>query len=488
MRLDDVHPDHHALWIDPDDPRVIWNGNDGGLNVSHDGGRTFLKVNNLPLAQCYTVNFDMETPYRIFSGLQDNGVNMGPSDFEYGLRDRQWTMILGGDGAFTAPDPREPGVVFAEFQFGSLYRIDIRDQTKTAQIQPRPGDAAAGAYRFNWLSPFMLSRHNPSTLIMGANKVLMSVDRGDHWFEISGDLTDRENTDGDVPFATIVSLDESPFTPQVIYAGTDDGNVWVTRNRGGAWEKINAGLPDKWVTRIEASRHQPGRVYLTQIGYREDDFSAYVFVSEDYGKNWSSIKADLPDEGINVIREDPENPDLLFLGTDLTAYASLDRGKSWISLRADLPTQAVYDMRIHPRESDLVIGTHGRGVFILPLAVLRRVTPEILAEPLHIFPPQAAEVRGRGGRAKLDLFCGTASKVEVRVLDAEGKALKSWNLEAARGLHSLEWDLIPQGGRRPVPAGAYRIEARTQNAAAEATLEISHSRRPRGAVLSEPEG
>lgn len=464
--LYDVHPDHHALWIDPNDSDVLWLGNDGGLNVSYDAGRTFQKINNIPLAQCYTVNFDMQTPYNIYTGLQDNGVNMGPSDFVFGRRDKQWHMILGGDGAFVYPDLQDPDTIYAAFQFGSIFRLNQADGSRT-NIKPEL-KTIQPPYRFNWMTPFMISRHNPYTLILGANKILKSVDRGDSWIEISPDLTDRENIYGNVPFGTMTALDESPFTPEVIYAGTDDGNVWVTRNMGKSWDRITDGLPKKWVTRIEASRFAPGRVYLSLIGYREDDFSTYVYASENYGKTWTSIKGNLPDEGVNVIREDPENENVLYLGTDLTAYVSIDRGRTWHSLRSNLPTQAVYDMRIHPREKDLIIGTHGRGVFIMPVEKIQQLTPEVLKKEAHLYPiPEARLVPPRFARflpapagAKMEFWAAAPGPATLTVKDAGGALVKSLSVQAGKGMNIVDWDLIPEGSKTPVKPGEYIVELR----------------------------
>lgn len=381
--VNQVHGDMQSLWIDPNDSRRLLLGNDGGVDISYDAGTTWQAIDNLPLGQCYTVHYDFQKPYRIYTGLQDNGVNMGRSDFRLGQRKDPWVIVMGGDGAFSQTEPRNPNILYAAFQFGSLFRINHQADTQTF-IQPKSEDKNA-PYRFNWLAPFIVSPHNPYTLYMGGNKMLKSVNRGDSWFEISPDLTRQENTHGDVPFATIVALDESPLAAGFLYAGTDDGNLWVKKGSSAGWEKITEGIPAKWVTRVVASKYKKGRLYITLTGYREDDFNTYVFASENYGETWTSLKANLPEEALNVIREDPVNENILYLGSDLGIYITLDRGKTWQSLKNNLPTNAVYDMRVHPREKELIIGTHGRGVFIISVAAIQKMTPEILAKPLYLF-------------------------------------------------------------------------------------------------------
>ncbi len=447
-----VHADMHALWIDPKQPKRLLLGNDGGLNISYDEGESWQKINNIPLAQCYTIHFDYQEPYNVYTGLQDNGVNVGPSDYRKGRRKNGWEMLLGGDGAFVQAQPDDPNTVYAEFQFGFIFRLD-RAKQQMKSIRPKSSDKN-NPYRFNWLSPFLVSPHNPMTIYMGANKVLQSVNRGNDWIEISPDLTRRKNTDGDVPFATIVALDESPFTPGLLYAGTDDGRVWVKRDIQSPWQAIETGLPQKWVTRIVASGHKKERVYLTMTGYREDDFKTYVYASEDYGKTWISLKTNLPDEPVNVIREDPVNKDVLYLGTDLTAYVSLDRGKNWYSLKNNLPTNAVYDMRVHPRENELIIGTHGRGVFILPVKDLQRMSAALLKKPLHLFKlPDIKLDTGRfRKKATLDItfYSDSQSDYTWSVQNSLGETMHFEKGKAHKGLNKMTWTIKLPGKKKTV--------------------------------------
>jgi photosystem II stability/assembly factor-like uncharacterized protein len=370
-----VHADMHALWINPKNPKQLILGNDGCLDISYDEGTTWQKIDNIPLAQCYTIHYDNQDPYFVYTGLQDNGVNRGPSDFKLGCRENPWQMIMFGDGGFVQPQPDDPTTIYVAVQFGNIFRAELKEKRITKFIKPKSPDEKS-PYRFNWLAPFLLSPYNPHTLYVGGNKVLKSVDRGENWEEISPDLTNQQQTDGDVPYATIVALDESPLSLGLLYVGTDDGNVWVRKSVQANWEKINQGLPGKWVTRIVASGYKKERVYVTLIGYREDDFKTYVYASDDYGKTWNSIKGNLPEEPVNAIREDPVNENILYLGTDLTVYVTIDRGRTWYSLKNNLPTNAVYDLRVHPRENELIIGTHGRGVFILPVKHIQQQASE----------------------------------------------------------------------------------------------------------------
>lgn len=323
----------------------------------------------------------------------------------------------------------------------------------------------------------MISHHNPFILYLGGNKVLKTVNRGDDWMELSGDLTDNKHTDGDVPFATITALDELPLTPEILYAGTDDGNVWVTKNSGASWEKVVSELPKKWVTRIVASMHQKERVYVTMTGYRDDDFSTYVFVSNDCGKTWQSLKANLPEESVNVIREDPLNKDILYLGTDLTIYVSLNGGQQWHSLRGNLPTNAVYDMRVHPRDRELVIGTHGRGVFILPLKNIQQMNTGLLGQAVHVFEPKTVVLPryswGAPKDAVLEFYLVREGQTEIRILDASARVLHTMSVAGVKGLNAVNWDLkYGKEGRDRLKAGKYTVVVKVGKSKAQSHLLV----------------
>ena len=401
-----MHLDHHEIWIDPLNPDRVLLGNDGGLFQSWDRGESWLHINNIPAAEFYSITLDMSDPYRIFGGTQDNAALYGPShlSFEDVIWDPwenvyldQWT---GGDSFDTYPDPTDSALVYYEHQHGSMRRMDItQDSVLTGaaeSIRPRlrrearTGGGAAGgrgaggggaggveagaeeSWRSGWYTPFIISHYDPYTLYVGGNFLLKSTNRGEDWFPISPDLSDPAGGPrAVVPFGTITMISESKLQRGLIYVGTEGGSVWITRDEGENWGRVGRGLPEKWVSRVLASTHQMGRVYVSQTGFREDDFNSYLFRSDDFGGSWTSIVGDLPAESVNVIQEDPELADVLYVGTDLGVFVSGDGGGHWHSLSTQLPTTPVHDLDIHPREGELVIGTHGRSVFVLDLAPVR---------------------------------------------------------------------------------------------------------------------
>ena len=366
-RAKSVHVDNHAMWIDPANANRLLLGTDGGLYMSYDRGATWMHYNNMPTAEFYAIVLDTDEPYKIWGGTQDNGSLCGTSKVELTEGIETWTHVTGGDNYFTRVDPTDENTVYYEYQFGGLQRRNMR-QGKNKSIRPRAGKDEP-RLRYNWMTPYIISHHNPFTLYCGANKLFKSVNRGDDWRCVSGDLTTSPPPEkqGDVPYGTITTISESPSKVGLLYVGTDDGNIHVTADDGTNWTKISVDLPKKWVTRVAASMHDDRTVYATLTGYHEDDFSTYVFVSGDSGRTWKSIAANLPAESVNVIREDPDDADILYIGTDLGIYVSLDKGGRWQSLCSNLPTTAVHDIAIHQSERELVIGTHGRSAFVLDI-------------------------------------------------------------------------------------------------------------------------
>ncbi|WP_017731368.1 WD40/YVTN/BNR-like repeat-containing protein [Nafulsella turpanensis] len=485
-----VHVDHQALWIDPQDDEHLILGNDGGLYTSYDGGATWNHLNNTAVGQFYTVNVDMEKPYNVYGGLQDNGVYMGSSK-SVPNKTEDWEHIMGGDGMYVAVDPRPNKVVYTGYQFGNYFRLNLAtDEMEYITPQHNIGEPKL---RFNWRTPVILSPHNPDIVYMGAQKVFRSLNQGDSWEAISPDLT-KDLPQGNVPFSTITSLDESPLKFGLLYAGTDDGNVQVTRNGGGSWEKINGSLPkDLWVSSIQASAHEEGTVYLALNGYRFDDFNTYIYRSDDYGQNWEEIQGNLPDEAVNVLIEDPVNPSLLYAGTDHGAYISMNRGDKWHPI-TDLPNVAVYDMVVHPRENELVIGTHGRSIYIMDVKPLQKLS-KTAGNSLLAFDVKDLRYSERWGERRypylepeipevtLRYFGPKTGAVAVEVLNEAGHPVYVGEGSAEEGFNFWKWNVQQnrngEKGRKNkkvesdyLNKGKYTILLKMDGQEAKSTFEI----------------
>ena len=365
--FENMHGDHQALWINPNRSGHLIAGNDGGLNISYDDGENWMKYNSTSVGQFYDINVDMNEPYNVYGGFQDNGVWMGPSDYESSLRwhssgQYPWKSIYGGDGMQTEVDFRDNETVYTGSQFGNYARLntttgDRKRITPSHKLGERP-------YRWNWESPIYLSRHNQDILYMGSNRFHRSLNQGDNFETLSGDLT-KGGKKGNVSYGTLTTIIESDLKYGLIYVGSDDGMVHVSKNGGFSWENISSSLPkDMWVSGIYPSKFVEGRVYLSLNGYRWDNFEPMVYISEDYGLNWSKIGHNLPMEPVNVIIEDPKNESLVYVGTDHGVYASFDYGNNFQAFKNGLPNAPVHDLVVHPRDDDLVVGTHGRSVYI----------------------------------------------------------------------------------------------------------------------------
>lgn len=442
----EVHVDHHAFWIDPDDPSHILLGNDGGLYHSYDEGASWLHSNNIPAAQFYTVNADMETPYNVYGGMQDNGVWKGSSEGTY------WKPLFSGDGMFTAPDPRNSMTVYTGYHFGNYFRVEL-DKRKSVKISPQHG-INEEPLRWNWRAPLRLSIHNPDVVYVGANKLFRSPDKGNSWVAISPDLTKKKRS-GNVTISTLTAFAESPLHAGVLYAGTDDGNAWVTRDAGKHWEAITTGLPEnRWISSIAASPHDEAVVYLAMNGSRENEYKTYLFKSRDYGKSWQSINGNLPEAPANIIIPDPVNPDLLYCGLDNGTYASLDGGRTW-HLFNKLLNVPSYDMMVHPRENELIVGTHGRGIFIVDVKPLQAVRQGGLKTPVLGFAPRSVNFSEHWGRKKYEwekinkptvallVFTSKAlPELSVEVYDEKGTRLRTLKTATVPGFNTIHWDLL----------------------------------------------
>jgi photosystem II stability/assembly factor-like uncharacterized protein len=387
--------DDHCLWIDPEDSEHMLLGYDHGLGVTWDGGRNWYHPDNQSLAQLYAVGIDNSYPYRVAGGLQDNGSHMGPSTKRDGspIRFEDWERAGGGDGMYNEFDWKTNRFLYNESQFGPLSRLDLLTG-ETKSIAYRNQDPKM---RWNWNSPILVSRHDSNVIYHCGNKVVRSPFRGEYWEVISPDLTTDnpkflttgKGGDGNIEYCTITSFDESPLNPNILWVGTDDGNVQVTQDMGKSWTLCNAnitGNPGYWVSRVAASHHRPGTAYVSYTGYRRDDFRPFVYKTTDFGQTWTSIAANLPDGPVNVIREHHANPNLLFVGTEFAVYVSIDGGNNWTRMKNNMPTQPVHDMKIHPRENDLVVATHGRGVYIADIFPLQKLTADVLEKDAFLFP------------------------------------------------------------------------------------------------------
>ncbi len=458
--------DNHALWIDPAESKHMLLGYDHGLGVTHDGGKTWHRPDHLAVGQLYALDYDMSQPYRVACGLQDNGSLIGPSTGKNGvpIDFEDWTTVGGGDGMYNVFDKATNRYLYTESQFGPLARLDLKTgQSKS--IAYRGG----AMKRFNWNSPVHISHLDSDVVYHCGNIVVKSVNRGESWTEISGDLTTNDpaklpnGTGGDanIQYCTITTFAESTLQPGLLWVGTDDGLVWVTQDDGAKWSKVSdkiAGNPGYWVSRVEASSSQPGTAYVSYTGYRNDDFRPFLYKTTDFGQTWTSIAGGLPPGPINVVREDPRHPLLLFVGTDFGVWASLDGGKAWDSLQSNMPAVAVHDLKIHPRDRDLIVGTHGRSVWIADIAALEEMTPQAMAEDVRLcsVEPRIRWTRGlrpeaagnnMGGVSEpagmaIRYYLKARPKGEVKVQILKGEAVVSEIKGTAEaGLNSVTWNM-----------------------------------------------
>jgi photosystem II stability/assembly factor-like uncharacterized protein len=519
-----VHVDDHGIWIDPNDPERWAIANDGGIAITFDKGGNFFYPMNLPIGQFYEISYDMQVPYNVCSGAQDNGAWCGPSRKRGTLNNSYWSTISGGDGFYTAQDPagdwvwgesQNAGIQGRNLKTGQTLRINKpgfqeryrqwEDSAAAIAVDPlavltneqsqritavralQHKDSLDLISRFNWNSPFLLSPHNPQVMYLGGNKVFKSLKRGEEMYTISPDLskqirarmdTAEKFTGGVTPdvtgaetYGTVVTLAESYIKPGFLLAGTDDGNVWLTHDDGGHWENLSerfAGLPSKdvYVTRVEPSHFDTLTFYVAFDNHRWNDFTPYLYMTSDGGKSFKSIANNLPHTSpadyLHVIREDPHNRDLLFVGSSLSVYASLDRGTTWNKLASGLPGVPVYDLKIHPRDRELMAATHGRGIWFVDVSALEQMSIKTVADVATLYQPRVAFQWGEGptlglpgngyGQAPL-IFASPAygasityrlrdsatTPVRVTVSDAAGTQLCQTTGPARAGVHTVNW-------------------------------------------------
>ena len=463
ISAENVHADHHALWINPNKSGHLIDGNDGGVNISYDDGKTWIKNNAPAVGQFYTVNVDNEKPYNVYGGLQDNGVWVGPHNakIDYGWQQsgqNPYESIMGGDGMQVQIDNRNSNIVYTGFQFGNYFRLN-RETEEQTYVQPKH-ELGESPYRFNWQTPILLSAHNQDILYLGGNKLMRSMNQGDDWEAISGDLT-KGGKPGNVAYGTLTSISESPFTFGLLYAGSDDGMLHVSKNAGGNWTDVSKSFPkDLWVSRVIASKHKKERVYVTLNGYRWDDFKTYVYASENYGQTWKDISGNLPASPVNVIREDPENENVLYVGTDNGAYVSFNKGDSWEAFSEGLPNVAVHDLVIQEREKDLILGTHGRSFYLADVSLLQQMNAEKMNNLIftEIEPIQASRRWGsKYGEwydviepsINLQLYSPSEGKATISIKTEEGKEVQQLTKDVVKGVNIIEYDItVSEKGRK----------------------------------------
>jgi Sortilin, neurotensin receptor 3, len=574
-----IHVDHHAMWTDPNDPEHFIVGDDGGVSQTWDRGGNYEFLNRISIGQFYEVSYDMAVPYRVCGGLQDNGSWCGPSRKRGGpITNTDWFTVGGGDGFYTAQDQSNPNIIYAESQGGNIRRLDYSTGESKSIVKPtwRPrylqnedsilvarGDTAKPVpatlkkrlaelqmvqqkdstdldLRFNWNTPYFVSPHAPSTIYIGGNRVLKSTNRGDDVLPISPDLSTRDmakvrwsmdstggitnDATGAETYGTITTLAESYMRPGLLFAGTDDGNVWLTRNDGATWDNISThfpGVPPKtYVVRIEPSHFDTATFYVAFENHRVNDFAPYLYVTTDFGKTFRSIVNDLPKGGpdfLHVIREDPVNRDLLYAGTDVGAFISRDRGQSWQKFMTGLPTVPVHDLKIQPRDHELIAATHGRGIWIADVAALEQLKDSIFAKGTYLFAPKTAyafvEAPGADISSGQSTFKGQSAPfgadimyrltsgspkdtVKLVITNVKGDTLKTLMGRGGAGVHHATWDLkakpptptpLTPAGRRDSLITARKLEhvfdsLETAGVAPKAVLETVREHYENGTI------
>lgn len=498
-----IHVDFHAMWVNPSDSNHLLVGEDGGVAQSRDKGKTWEHLNTLAIGQFYAVGFDYRKPYWVYGGLQDNGTWGGPTQSNAGsVTFRDFVFLNGGDGFHAQVDPEDWRIVYAESQGGAIARINMVTGERRS-IRPRAEEGER--LRFNWSTPIVLSPHNAATLYIGAQRLFRSVNRGDSWVAISPDLSTNDpqkqvaragvtpEDTGAERHCTIITIAESPLRPGVIWVGTDDGNVQVTQDGGTTWTNVTANIPgvpaNTWVSRVEPSNHNLNRCYVTLDGHRNNDYKPYVFVTDDMGKTWKKITNGLQDDdSCYVVTEGLQNNNLLFLGTERGLYTSLDQGANWVRIHKDegFPTVRVDDAVIHPRDGDLIVATHGRSFWIIPVSPLEQLTDANLAQDVFLCKPMAVYNMGTmfdgwfdgnrlwtspntqpGGYIYYRLKDKSEEKIEVEILNSNGDRIGRMDGTGNKGLNLVRWRPT---GRNALADGDYGVVLRVGDKVFKTTI------------------
>jgi photosystem II stability/assembly factor-like uncharacterized protein len=482
-----IHADFHAIWVDPANSDHVVTGCDGGVNITWDRARTWDYVNTITISQFYEIAYDMKRPYNVCGGLQDNGSWCGPSAtlHDQGITNEDWLKVYGADGFYAGYDNDDNDIVFAEGQDGNLQRRNLKTGEVRA-IRPDPKDGEEH-YRFQWNSPLLVSRHTPKTVYYGGNYVFKSTDRGDTWRKLGPDLTNavdrnkipvmgrtpdremRSPNDGVGSWGTVTVIAESPKSPAVLWAGTDDGNLQISRNGGESWKNVAenvSGLPKgTYVSRIVTSETGEGTAFASFDGHRANDYETYLYMTTDYGQTWKAIGTGIAKSTgtVHAIREHPRNANVLFAGTEFGLYVSIDRGAHWTKFESNFPTVPVFDIAVHPRDNDLILATHGRGVWIVDdITPIEEMAAGTLAEPLHLFTVRTAtewrmfDNKGVTGNKLqvspnppygaifqyyLKSTLAEKDEVKIQVLDQVGALIRELKGPKTSGIQRTAWDL-----------------------------------------------
>lgn len=519
-----VHSDLHALWIDPNNSSRMLLGTDGGVYMSFDKGNNWMFLNNLPLAQYYHVAVDMESPYSIYGGLQDNGSWVGPSSAPGGVRGKDWTPVGFGDGFWVQPDYSDKNYIYWESQGGNINRLNrATNENKDIRPQPLKGEKKL---RFNWNTPIYMPMSNPGVLYMGSQYLFRSTNKGDSWERISGDLTtndpekQKQDESGGLSVdnssaenhCTIFTIAESPIDKDLLFVGTDDGNVQISENEGKTWRNVAAnisGLPKYLcISSIEPSRYDRNVVYITVDGHAMGDMNSYVYKTSDLGKTWRKISTDDIKSFAHKVKEDLVNKNLLFVGTEFGLFMSINGGTDWVQMNSKVPNTPVRDIAIHPVTNDLVLGTHGRGIIIIDdLTGIRNVNSKILESEMALvptrptiwtdenngggFPNQAGNFRGSNPNTDALILYYLKERpmtedVKVQILDDKGEVLQTIPGSKRKGLNKVYWDMrmkppkVASGARLDfggftgpeVLPGVYKVKLIKGDKTVEGTIEI----------------
>ena len=476
-----LHLDHCELWINPLNPDHLALGNDGGFFVSYDKGKSWMHYNNLPAGEFYDISVDNQNPYYVYGGTQDDSSVYGPAKEWNPVYADGWKYVWldawsGGDGCVTIPDPEDPNTVYFSSQHGGIRRKDMKAGS-SARIRPRLPKGHPGRLTYAFVAPYFISPHDHLTLYHAGNYIFKSVNRGDSWKLISPDLSQSAHKEKES--TTMGAVAESPLEPGLLYAGTDKGAFWVTHDDGLEWIEHSKGLPNRYIRSICPSRFSRSRVYVAVPGINDDDLKNHLFVSEDHGKTWKSIKSNLPDEVAYVILEDPVNENILYAGLYRGVYLSTDRGQSWSLLGPDMAATAISDLVIQEREMDLVVGTHGRGIYTMNIKPIQQAfkmgRPErnILFEtPVARLPwikdthrdPKYSTME----KVPITFYLRKGAEVSLSVKNKEEMVIWSKKLKAGKGFNQYRWDLIMEKVDSPKPyfieyyqfarAGTYKIQ------------------------------